>query len=380
MRGSRMQPEHHPRSLPGKAAGLTRRRLLAQAGASLLSLAAPSAVRAAPVLSRGINIPGWFDRPDGIAPVPVVLEKLRGCGFDTVRLPIDGDVVLSGPRLLRAVRQGIETLLEAGFTALADLHPSARLHAALRADPLAGGDRAADAWTALSAALADLPAEKVQAELLNEPPMTTAAWLALRQRLAEIVRRACPRHTLVWGPALDQGLWRLAETPPLADDRQVAAVHFYAPMAFTHQCQSWGASPLARLGGLPFPATKTMPRLREKIAALRAAGDEAAADLLAGELATDWTPAAIRTAFRRAADWSAATGCPLMLNEFGVLDVCVDPASRRAWVRAVRRAAQENGIGWAYWELDQGFGLIADRRRTDGFDDGMLDALFGTGG
>lgn len=362
--------------------GLPRRRFLALSGVSLFAgVSTWSPVSAAcSVPSRGINIPGWFDRADGVAPAAAVLEKLRRCGFATVRLPIDGATVLSGAPALSSIRKGIERLVDAGFVVLADMHPSAGLHFALRTDPAAGGMLVAEAWTALAAVIADLPAGKVYPELLNEPPMEPAAWLTLRDRLAGIVRRICPHHTLVWGPAPDQGIWQLDAPPPLADDRQIAAVHFYAPMAFTHQCQSWGGSPLARIGGLPFPATRDMPRIRQVIAALRAAGDDTAVRLVTEQLASDWTAAAIRTEFRRAADWSAASGCPVMLNEFGVLDFCVDAASRTAWVRAVRRAAEECGIGWAYWELDQGFGLIEDRSSTKGFNDAMLEALFDADG
>jgi len=356
---------------------LHRRRFLALAAGFVAGHFRPSRTSAAALLppTRGINIPGWFDRPAGVAPATAVLEELRRTGFATVRLPIDGEVVLAGA--LGSIRQGIERLLAAGFAVLADMHPSARLHAALREDPAAGGGRVAEAWRGLSAVIADLPAGRVHPELLNEPPMTTADWLFLRDRLAGIVRAACPQHTLVWGPAEDQGIWRLDATPPLADDRQVAAVHFYAPTAFTHQCQSWGDTPLARIGGLPFPATRGMPHILEKLSALRAAGDEEAASLVEAQMATDWTATAIRAQFKRAARWSAATGCPVMLNEFGVLAGCVDAASRAAWTAAVRRAAEDCGLGWVYWELDQGFGLIADRRRTDGFDGAMLDALFG---
>lgn len=360
--------------------GLSRRRFLAGSAVALTArLAMPSPTRAAvPVVpSRGINIPDWFDRADGTGPAEAVLEKLRDRGFSCIRLPVDGEVALSGA--LGAIRQAVERLVDTGFSVLVDLHPSAGLHTALRTDPVAGGTRVAEAWTALRAVIADLPGETVYPELLNEPPMTAAAWLPLRDRLAEIVRAACPDHTIIWGPAPDQGIWQLDTTPPLAEGRQIAAVHFYAPMAFTHQCQSWGDTPLARIDGLPFPANRDMPVIREKIAALRTVGDEEAASLVEAQLATDWTAVAIQAEIAPAAAWSAATGCPVMLNEFGVLDFCVDTASRAAWVRAVRRAAEASGIGWAYWELDQGFGLIQDRSSTEGFDEAMLDALFGAG-
>ena len=123
-----------------------------------------------------------------------------------------------------------------------------------------------------------------------------------------------------------------------------------------------------------------MPNVAERIVEFRAAGDEEAARLVEEQLATDWTGAAISAEFEKVARWYAATRCPVMLNEFGVLDFCVDAASRIAWVRAVRRAAEASGIGWAYWELDQGFGFIDSRASTEGFDSAMLDALFGAGG
>lgn len=360
---------------------LKRRDLLSLAGASVLAMAGQHGpTQAKPsVPTRGINIPGWFDREDGIAPAPAVLEKLRHRGFETVRLPIDGDMVLADAASLRAIRRGIETLTAAGFSVLADLHPAAALYTMLRVEPVAGGKRVAKAWAALSVVVADLPADRVYPELLNEPPMSPADWLALRGRLAETVRAACPQHTIVWGPAPDQGIWQLAGTPPLDDDRQIAAVHFYAPTAFTHQCQPWGASPLARIHNLPFPATRDMPAVREVIAALRSMGDMEAARLVEEQMTTDWTQTAIHAEFRRAAEWSAATGCPVMLNEFGVLNFCVGTASRQAWIHAVRCAVEENGIGWALWELDQGFGLIVDRTKAEGFDEATFEALFGEG-
>jgi endoglucanase len=55
-------------------------------------------------------------------------------------------------------------------------------------------------------------------------------------------------------------------------------------MAFTHQCENWDQSPLARIANLPFPATKDMPPVRELVAKLRAAGDVEAASLVEHEL------------------------------------------------------------------------------------------------
>ncbi|RVD73210.1 MAG: glycoside hydrolase family 5 protein [Mesorhizobium sp.] len=366
---------------------LSRRRALALTGGALLtalpfsvSATLPAANKRA-VPSHGFNLPGWFEREGGSAPTPAVLEKLRQTGFETIRLPVNGDLVADGNRAaLRAIQRGVAELVGLGFAVLVDMHPSGDLRAAFERDPASAAERVVQAWTALRVVIADLPEDSVYPELLNEPPMERSDWLALREHLAATLRAKCPLHALVWGPARFQGIWEIGDTPPLADDRQIAAIHYYAPMAFTHQCETWDRSPLARLANLPFPATKDSPPVRALVSKLQAAGDEEAASLLEQELSRPWSEARIASDFAGLGRWSAAQHCPVMLNEFGVLNFCVDADSRARWVRAVRRAAEANQIGWAHWELDQGFGFIANRQSAEGFDSSMIAALLGSDG
>jgi len=363
---------------------MSRRSALALAGSSIVAaLSTPAAIAAEKptVPSRGFNLPGWVDRSDGIAPSEAVLQQLRHLGFETIRLPVNGDLISTGDAAaLRRIQDGVTQLVQHGFAVIVDMHPSENLHAALRLDFDAGAERVSQAWAALATVVADLPTASVYPELLNEPPMENEAWLGLRDRLAEVVRARCPLHTLVWGPSPSQGIWEIGETPPLADDNQIAAIHFYAPTAFTHQCETWDASPLARISNLPFPATKETPRVRERIDALRAKGEEQAAALIEEQLSTPWTDAAIASEFVRLKHWSETHGCPVIMNEFGVLNFCVDAESRTSWVRSVRRAAEANQVGWVYWELDQGFGFIKNRRSTEDFDRSMIAAMFGGDG
>ncbi|MDG4881636.1 cellulase family glycosylhydrolase [Mesorhizobium sp. WSM4884] len=362
---------------------MSRRHALALAAGVLLATSplprsAALATGGVRVPSRGFNLPGWFDRDGGPAPATATLEKLRQAGFETIRLPVNGDLVSSGhPATLRRIQNGIRDLVGAGFSVLLDMHPSGELVAAFRNDPEAAGGQVLRAWTSLRVVVADLPADWVYPELLNEPPMERNAWLALRERIAATLRAKCPLHTLVWGPARFQGIWEIADTPPLADDNQIAAVHYYAPMAFTHQCENWDASPLARIADLPFPASKETAAVNQLLSKLRAAGDEEAANLVEDELSAPWTEARIASDFTDLARWSATHDCPVMLNEFGVLNFCVDAESRASWVRAVRKAAETNQVAWTYWELDQGFGFIKNRRSVEGFDGSMIAALLG---
>ncbi len=339
----------------------------ALATAPLATLAARPSVK---VPSRGFNLPDWL-AVEPREPSDAVLKRLRTLGFETIRLPVDPQF-LTTPGALAQTSSVLAHLTGAGYNVIVDMHPSG---VDLDSDPAAASDRLNAVWTSLAERLADTPADLVYPELLNEPPMAATAWKSLRNRLAETVRARCPSHTLVWGPARVQGIWELDDAGPLPDPNSIAAVHYYTPMGFTHQCENWDDSPLSRIKGLPFPTTRHAPEVEALASSLAAAGDQQALDFLDGEFQGEWNGAHIATDFKRLARWSRTHDCPVMLNEFGVLNFCVDAASRANWVRAVREAAETNKVGWTYWEADRGFGFIADRQSTSGFDQPMLGAL-----
>ena len=225
--------------------------LTRRAATSLLlaSLAAPALAAAAParvkVPTRGFALPNWLADPP-YEPATAVLAKLRDLGFETIRLPIDPAAVSA--RMVRHVASVLSTVTNHGFNAILDVHLGAG----------ATPESISDAWRALADVVADTDPVSVYPELLNEPPYDPAVWADLRDQLAEIVRGRCPDHTLIWGPARYQGIWELDSVPPLPDRNSIVAVHYYSPMGFTHQCENWDDSPLARLHGLPFPATRRL--------------------------------------------------------------------------------------------------------------------------
>ena len=69
---------------------------------------------------------------------------------------------------------------------------------------------------------------------------------------------------------------------------------------------------------------------------------------------------------------AARHGRPVIVNEFGVLKWGADAASRLRWLSAVREAAEARCIGWTHWDLQDGFGLLAEDLEPDG---AALDAL-----
>ncbi|WP_157970055.1 glycoside hydrolase family 5 protein [Pelagibacterium sediminicola] len=327
--------------------GLSRRTVLSLAAGLAASAAMPFAgfARPAPIPSNGINIPLWLDDPHGpgLAPSHAVLEFLHEAGFRTVRLPFDPDRLVADVRARQAMLSEIEdaltTLLDLGFSVTLDMHPMGVLGKALAAGPDAELGIAA-AWTHVAGLAGHHPADRIYLELLNEPPMWRNRWLPLRDRLAAAVREAAPDHTIIWGANRWQSIAETIDCPPLVDPNALVAVHYYSPMELTHRCQNWGAP-------------------------------EASSDIEASH----WSPGEIIGDFERLAHWSARTGTTAVLNEFGVLGHCVESGARAAWTRAVRRAAESNGIGWSYWEFDRGFGFLAGRTDPAVSDDLLFSAL-----
>jgi endoglucanase len=339
--------------------GITRRAvttlLLAAAAAPALA-AAPNAAKKVP--TRGFALPDWLsDTPR--APAPDVLARLRGLGFETVRLPVDP--VLVTAEFTARVSEALGAVLDHGFNAILDLHPGGDV------EP----DRIDAAWAALAPIVATTPVDRVCAELLNEPPLDPSDWSRLAARLAATIRAAAPGHALIWGPARVQGIWELADQRPPDDANLIASVHYYTPMGFTHQGETWDDSPLARLHDLPFPTTRTSPEVT-------ALADTLSADdrqFLDGEFAGKWNDAHIAGDFATLGKWARRHKLPVMLGEFGVLDFAVDATSRANWIRSVRAAAEASGAGWIYWEADQGFGFMADRTDAAGIDPAIVAAL-----
>lgn len=366
---------------------LSRRAVTGLLGAALVGAGMPTGIARAAVgparvlaLARGFNLPDWVDGEEGVGPSDDVLARLRTLGFGTVRLPVDGAQFGAGGSAAtlaasRRLEQALKRLEAHGYAVMVDLHSVGKDPDVFDTDANVAEAVADAAWDAIGQVIADFGPEGVSCELLNEPPMERPRWLTLRERLAATVRRRCPDHSLIWGAARYQGIWETLETPVLDDPNAIAAVHYYTPMGFTHQCESWGGSPFAHFENLPFPAdrgSKEVAALQRKLAD---AEDGVALSALGEEFASPWSVARIAADFDDIGSWSRRHGCPVILNEFGVLDFCVDPASRARWIRAVREAAEANSIGWTYWELDQGFGFVADRQSTEGFDQALIDAL-----
>jgi len=310
-------------------------------------------------LARGVNADGWFSGPQS-APPRRLLAELRKAGMSHIRLPVPAEYTM--PRFaattdrdqhLRTVDAALKTLLSLGYAVSVDLHPGDRFNALHRNDPAAAMQEMKDAWTALARVMQGYPADRVFAELLNEPEVEAARWQGEVEELAAFVRRLLPQTTLIVGPVNWQRADSLPDFRPLEDQNVVYAIHFYDPMVFTHQAH-WDANePLHDISGLPYPIRADDPEVR----GLRRQLDDANRTKALAMFDRAIPDRGIDKWLEPAAAWQQRFSRPIIINEFGVLKAGAPRDSRLRWLASVTTYARQHCWGWTHWELSQGFGL-----------------------
>jgi hypothetical protein len=316
--------------------------------------AAPPPERLA-ALRRGINVTNWFRYPPREDDVAIraylsdaAIADLRRAGFGFVRLPVQPEFVFGAPGRVALLVEQVRRLERAGLAVIVELHPKGWDLEARAAD------RAAliDSWRRLAPALAALDPRLTFAEVLNEPVFRddAAGWERLQAEALATIRAALPRMTVVlsgneWGD-LD-GLLRLH---PAADPDVIYSVHFYEPMALTTPELFEGTDPRA-MARMRFPAAE--PCVPED-----ASGRTRA--VIAAYCREGWDAARVAARIARAASWARANRAAVLVGEIGASRT-LEPSSRLAWLAAVRRACESEGIGWALWGYDDAHGLAVPR-------------------
>lgn len=289
-------------------------------------------------LGRGVNILGydpiWRNRQQAR-----FQEKhfrlIREAGFQSVRINLhpfrhmDAD---AGWALRSAWWDTLEWAIRhatgQGLEVILDFHE----FNAVGEDPEGTRDRFLAFWRQVAARGTAWP-DSVLFELLNEPckKLTPELWNRwLRDALA-IVRARHPHRTVIIGPAFWNSVDHLHELDlPVADRQLIVTVHYYKPMAFTHQGAAWTGQ-----------------------------GDQVGIDWKG----TEEEVAAIRRDFDKVAAWSREHRRPIFLGEFGAYDKAPMDARVR-YLQTVAREAEARGWSWAYWQFDGDF-ILWDMQKDD---------------
>jgi endoglucanase len=322
---------------------------------------------------RGVNFGGWFSQVDAIAEKdpaafpglighlraflgPSDFARVKGWGFDHVRLPLDWqnafDVAMRpNEEVLGLLDAAVDGILGAGLELVLDLHKcpghdfldGTMRDQAFFSDPGKRRD-CLRVWEQLAERYGGKPG--VMLELLNEPVAPSAeAWNEVKDELATAVRRMAPKAPLVIGSNLWCGAAGFDALRPFDDGNAIYCVHFYNPIVFTHQRAPW-------CPGSTFSEARKYPGTYAIVndGAMRLSIDEE------GRWDRDRLGRLLEPVFRFGERHSARVVC----NEFGVYMGGPDRESRYAWMRDILGLFKDHGLGWTYWNYKNlDFGIMS---------------------
>ena len=338
-------------------------------------------------LRRGINLSEWFaqvwDKRGYTAEhfqawtTAEDLALIKSMGFDHVRLSVNPQPMFDSRQsekipaeYLAHLDRAVKMILDHGLAVVIDLHAESDLKARLAKEDDAV-EQLADFWRALAQHYSTWNAERVFLEILNEPEFSDRyRWYGAQTKLAAAIREGAPAHTIIAAGARWSDDDDLVFQEPLRDSNVIYNFHFYEPHIFTHQGATWSAYSWHWLRGLSYPSS---PESAERVAALEPNEVNRLQVIRYGF--EHWDEARIQAEVKAAADWAQRRGVPLVCNEFGVYREYAPAQDRVAWLRDVRTALENNGIGWAMWDYSGSFGVVTKKDGKTVVDEEALKAL-----
>jgi len=332
------------------------------------SSATSPAARRAQRLHRGVNASMWFAQASDYSPARLRtyttaddIALMHAMGFDHVRLSIDGDELLRNApagglnaTFVAELDTAVNTMLQDDLRVIIDVHPSDEFKRQLRTDDAVVA-RFCALWSALAGHYAQTDPERLFFEVLNEPEFDNPQqWAAVQTRAIAAIRQAAPHHTIIATAERYSGLTDLLALEPVSDPNVIYTFHDYEPFAFTHQGATWTMAQVRPLRGVSYPSTP------ENIAQAVSQEQQLIDQHWINSYGLDrWDAARIRSELSFAGKWAALHHVPVYCGEFGVYQAFADPMMRAAWLRDTRTALEAQGIGWAVWDYQGSFAVVA---------------------
>ena len=336
---------------------------------------------------RGVNLGGWLSQCVGTDDkdfrtfiTEEDIRKIASWGLDHVRLPVDCDIVFSGPSgepgpRMRWIDECIGWCEKNGLNLILDLHKTF----GFMFDPHVVSDPAAffrdeglqaaflSLWRTLARRYGKMHGH-VAFELLNEVTNTEFAlpWNGIARRAIAAIRETAPQTYILVGGVHNNSVGGVLRLDPPADKRIVYNFHCYDPLLFTHRRAPW-IDQMPRDLTLHYPDTYGAYRAAAQKAGMRFRKDEEAADekmLSAGDF---------EGMFRPAVEYAEKYDVPLYCGEYGVIDRAA-PEDTLNWFRDIHAAFEKYGIGRAAWTYRQrDFGI--DGSHYDGIREELIRCL-----
>lgn len=325
-------------------------------------------------LRHGINASEWFAQRESYSPEFLAsytthadLVLMHRLGFDHVRLSVDPQPLWREGRAdslreehLRNIDEAVDDMLAQDLAVIIDIHPSSGFKRRLASDNGEAVAKFTDFWRSLAQHFSSRNPERVFFEVMNEPEFDDdARWYGVQGRLLEAIRQGAPKNTIVVAGAKWSDLYDLLAIQPYADRNVIYNFHFYDPHIFTHQGATWGANSWHHLHDVPYPSTPDTVR-----SILPESTDPKSQYNLLQYGLDGWNAERVHADIAFVAEWAKRYRVHITCNEFGVFREHSSAESRAAWIRDVRTAFEENGIGWTMWDYRGGFGVVT--KQADG--------------
>ncbi|PWJ34971.1 glycoside hydrolase family 5 protein [Sediminitomix flava] len=342
-------------------------------------------------LKKGLNLGHWFAQTE----ITTVGLKERfteddfifieNSGFGYVRISVEEQVVYTegDPKTIRTeylsiLDNAIQDFIDRDIAVLFDFHPTGGFKDKIHWD-VNYSNSVKLFWGAMAKHLSKFDPEYLYLEVLNEPWATNASdWYPVQEAWVKMIRSEAPAHTIIVDGNLryTENEWddvkAVISMPILDDPNIVYNFHFYAPMQFTHQGATWGWSALVDIEGLKYPVDAANAyEIRDRV------GNSNMETYWSMDnyVNDDWNKHALVSKLQAVGEWASTNNLTVICNEVGVYNYVTPTDSRIQYLQDVREALEEQNIGWAIWEYDQGFNII-DRESADvKFLDGIQNAL-----
>lgn len=345
-------------------------------------------------LSKGINLSNWFNDFSDPAQFPdrftdAHFTLLKQLGFTYVRIPIGQYILFNHltPSELNAtnlpyVESAVQKAIDHGMAVTLNYHTASDDFEKTLPTNVANQDKLAAYWKAVAKHFKKFEKTQIFFEVYNEPHVasngsltniTKTWWSGVQLKLINAVRSETPDHFIIVGGEGWNSIDGLLLLSPYRVNNIVYNFHFYDPFTFTHQGASWAGHPMDVLRDIPYPSSP------ENVAPIVDTTTNADAKQLIQWYGDErWDRNKLAVSIQRAVDWSKGYNAALICNEFGSYQTYAPRQSRLNLIDDVRSILEDNGIGWAMWEMDEGFGFInynGNDRSSFTTDDGVLHTL-----
>ena len=350
----------------------------------------PLQEKAMKYLNKGVNFTNWLENADGKFKSFELGEKdvqiLAENGFKSLRLPIDLDLYATNrdafvkgtdaelkfddDTLFMVLDSFVEWTAKHNMSLVIDYHEYDNSYNTTSAKDTNYIKMMAETWKHVAAHYAENTREDLFFELLNEPDMsdgkvTAAQWTVAAQAMIDAIRSVNTKHTILFGDAQWYSISLLAKRTPFTDDNIIYVIHTYEPFAFTHQGGSW--TDYATIHDIPFPYDKakwstvsgdfgvnksTKPYVKTNIKNYYKTGSKEA----------------ILEQILVAKKWAAKNNVPVIINEFGALNLRSTAESRINYLTAMREICDTLQIPWTHWGYTGNFSVIENGKLIEGLD------------